>query len=193
MRLDVVEHGHGRATKGLFRLVRLTTRRPVPDAVKYMMYRTDFQGGPLRKLLHTSIHGPSDWSVAERELMAAYVSRANECDFCAGAHAAVAARAYGDKQKVAAVLDDLDSAPITEALRETLRMLGKLTRDYTVHADDMRTILAAGASRQQIEDALAVCFLFNTASRFADTYDFDVLDEAGFDASAKYLLRWKYR
>jgi len=40
-------------------------------------------------------------------------------------------------------------------------MLGKLTREHAVDQDDMRAVLAAGASRQQIEDALAVCFSFN--------------------------------
>jgi hypothetical protein len=40
-------------------------------------------------------------------------------------------------------------------------MLGKLTREHAVDANDMRAVLAAGASRQQIEDALAVCFSFH--------------------------------
>jgi FAD/FMN-containing dehydrogenase len=35
-------------------------------------------------------------------------------------------------------------------------MLRKLTREHAVNADDMRAVLAAGVSREQIEDALAV-------------------------------------
>jgi hypothetical protein len=34
-------------------------------------------------------------------------------------------------------------------------MLRKLTREHTVDADDMRAVIAAGVSREQIEDALA--------------------------------------
>jgi FAD/FMN-containing dehydrogenase len=49
----------------------------------------------------------------------------------------------------------LDTATIGEPLRTTLLMLGKLTREHMVDADDMRAVLAAGASRRQIEDALA--------------------------------------
>ncbi len=49
-------------------------------------------------------------------------------------------------------------------------MLDKLTREHTVDADDMRAVLAAGASRQQIEDALAVCFSFNVIGRLADAF-----------------------
>ena len=72
------------------------------------------------------------------------------------------------------MLSDLDTAPIEEPLRATLLMLGKLTREHTVDADDMRAVLAAGASRQQIEDALAVCFSFNVIGRLADAFGFFV-------------------
>ena len=51
-------------------------------------------------------------------------------------------------------------------------MLRKLTREHAADADDMRAALAAGVSREQIEDALAVCFTFNTIDRLADTFEF---------------------
>jgi hypothetical protein len=35
------------------------------------------------------------------------------------------------------------------------------TREHAVTAGDMPTVLSSGVSRQQIEDALAVCFAFN--------------------------------
>jgi alkylhydroperoxidase family enzyme len=72
-------------------------------------------------------------------------------------------------------------------------MLGKLTREHAVNADDMRTVLAAGASRQQIEDALAVCFAFNVIARLADAFGFFVPGPEAFEASAKYLLARGYR
>ncbi len=50
------------------------------------------------------MRGPSAWSVGDRELMAAYVSQANESVFCIGAHSATARQAYQDGPKVAAVL-----------------------------------------------------------------------------------------
>jgi hypothetical protein len=50
---------------------------------------------------------------------------------------------YNGQPKVAAVLADLETAPISEPLR-ALRMLGKLTCEQTVGADDMRSLLAAG-------------------------------------------------
>ena len=78
-------------------------------------------------------------------------------------------------------------------MRATLRMLGKLTREHAVSVDDMRVVLAAGVSRSQIEDALAVCFSFNTIDRLADTFGFFVPGPKTFEAGAKYLLARGYR
>jgi alkylhydroperoxidase family enzyme len=91
------------------------------------------------------------------------------------------------------VLADLESAPIEEPLRATLRMLGKLTREGKVGAEDMRQVLSTGVSRQQVEDALAVCAAFNTTNRLADAFGFEVLSPEGFEAGAKYLLKRGYR
>ena len=139
------------------------------------------------------MRGPSAWSVADRELMAAYLSQMNESAFCIGAHTATAERAYQDGQKVAAVLADLDSAPIAQPLMATLRMLGKLTSEGKVSAADMQEVLATGVSSQQVEDALAVCAAFNTTNRLADAFGFEVLSLQEFEAGAKYLLKRGYR
>ena len=67
-------------------------------------------------------------------------------------------------------------------------MLRRLTREQTVDADEVRVLLAAGLSREQIEDALAVCFAFNTIDRLADAFGFFVPGPEAFEAGAKYLL-----
>jgi AhpD family alkylhydroperoxidase len=139
------------------------------------------------------MRGTSTWSVGDRELMAAFVAKTNHCEFCTRAHSAVAQGAYRDGKDVSALLSDLDPASIQEPLRATLLMLGKLTREHTVGADDMRAVLAAGASRQQIEDALAVCFSFNVIGRLADAFGFFVPGPKAFEAGAKYLLARGYR
>jgi hypothetical protein len=72
-------------------------------------------------------------------------------------------------------------------------MLRKLTREHTIDADDIRAVLAAGVSREQIEDALAVCFTFNTIDRLADTFEFSVPGSKAFEAGAKFLLARGYR
>src|SRR5262245_25832605 len=193
MRLAILDSGHGFGTKVLFALIRAVSRQPVPDAVKLVMYRPEFFGTHIKALTHEAMRGPSAWSVGDRELMAALVSKVNQCEFCIKAHGAVAEKAYHDEAKVSATLSNLETAPIEEPLRATLRMLSKLTRKQAVGADDMRTVLAAGVSREQIEDALAVCFAFNTINRLADAFGFFVPGPKAFEAGAKFLLARGYR
>jgi len=193
MRLEILNRGYGLGTKVLFAFIHAVSRQPLPDAARLVFYRPDFYGSPMKELTHEVMRGPSAWSVGDRELMAALVSKTNDCAFCIGAHTATAARAYRDEAKVAAALTDLETAPIEEPLRATLRMLRKLTRDNAVNADDMRAVLAAGVSREQIEDALAVCFAFNTTDRLADAFGFVVPGPKGFEAGAKFLLSRGYR
>ncbi|WP_433664027.1 carboxymuconolactone decarboxylase family protein [Nocardia sp. CA-128927] len=193
MRLEILNSGYRPGTKLLFTLIRVFSRQAVPDAAKLVFYRPDFYGGRAKEFTHQAMRGSSEWAVADRELMAAFVSKVNECAFCIGAHSATAGQAYHDDAKVRAVLADVDSAPIEEGLRATLRMLGKLTRSGTVDAADMREVLAAGVTPQQIEDALAVCAAFDTTNRLADAFGFELLSPAGFAAGAKYLLKRGYR
>ena len=191
MRLAILDHGHGIRAKAMFVLIRVFSGHPVVDAVKLAFYRPGFYraGG----LTQEAMRGPSEWSVADRELMAAYVSKMNQTEFCIAAHTATSALAYNDGAKVSATLSDLETAPISEPLRATLRMLAKLTREDNLDADDMRRVLAAGASEQEIKDALGVAFAFNVTDRLADVFGFAVDDLAAINAGAKYLLARGYQ
>jgi len=193
MRLGVLNHGYGTGTKLLFAVIRLVSGHPLPDAAKLVYYRPDFYGARAKEFTQLAMRGPSAWSVGDRELMAAYVSKVNASVFCIAAHTATASQAYHDAPRVAAALADLDSAPVAEPLRATLRMLGKLTLAGELAAADMREVLAAGVSPEQVEDALAVCTAFNTTNRLADAFGFEILNPEDFQAGAKYLLKRGYR
>ena len=66
-------------------------------------------------------------------------------------------------------------------------MLRKVTREHAVDAD-MRAVLAAGVSRERMEDALAVCFTFNTVDRLSRTFEYFVPSPKAYEAGAKFLL-----
>ena len=106
MRLEILDSGYRPGTKLLFALIRLFSGHPVPDAAKLVFYRPGFYGARSKEFTHEAMRGPSEWSVGDRELMAAYVSMVNESAFCVGAHTATARRAYQDGPRVAAVLAD---------------------------------------------------------------------------------------
>ncbi|RMI28342.1 carboxymuconolactone decarboxylase family protein [Nocardia stercoris] len=193
MRPASLERGIGPVPKMLFRFVRMVTGRPVPDAAKITFYRPDFYGAAMKKFTHEAMRGDSAWSVAERELMAAYISEVNRAPFCVGAHTATAAQAFGDPDKVAAALADPASADIPVGLAATLVLLGTLARSGRVDAAHVRAVLATGVTAQQIEDALAVAFAFNVTDRLANAFDFEQLTPEGFASGAKYLLKRGYR
>ena len=81
MRLAVLDRGHSPGIKLLFALIRIVSGHRAPDVVKTLRYRPGFFGTPMSELFQTVMRGPSAWSIGDRELMAAYVSRANTCDF----------------------------------------------------------------------------------------------------------------
>jgi hypothetical protein len=81
MRLAILDSGHGFGAKMLFALIRAVSRQPVPDVLKLSHYRPDFYGTPMTAVVHEAMRGPSAWSVGDRELMAAVVSKVNECEF----------------------------------------------------------------------------------------------------------------
>ncbi|MBP6629433.1 MAG: hypothetical protein KA297_08375 [Kofleriaceae bacterium] len=81
MRLPEVARGVGLRDRALYGFVRVVSGHPVPDVVRTLRYRAAFFGAPFNDYLQQVMRGPSHWSVGERELMAAWVSKKNECEF----------------------------------------------------------------------------------------------------------------
>lgn len=81
MRLEILDHGHTLGKKALFVLIRLVSGHPAPDVVKTLGYRPEFFGGPMSAVFQEVMRGSSEWTIGDRELMAAYVSKTNECEF----------------------------------------------------------------------------------------------------------------
>ena len=81
MRLPVLDHGHRGRAKWFLRFIGLVSRADPQDVLKTLYYRPGFWGRPYSRALHQVMRGPSDWTVGERELFAAYTSRLNQCPF----------------------------------------------------------------------------------------------------------------
>ncbi len=124
---------------------------------------------PLLDYHQALLRGPSPLSVAERELIAAYVSGLNACGYCHGVHQATA-QAFGIGDGIlAALLADVGTAPVPGRLKPLLRYAGKLTvSPAKVTAADARAVLDAGWGERALHDAVAVCGLFNLMNRLVE-------------------------
>lgn len=54
---------------------------PVTDVVRTVSYRSELFGRHFIDGLQESLRGPSDWTVGEREMFAAFVSSKNHCRY----------------------------------------------------------------------------------------------------------------
>ncbi len=108
-------------------------------------------------------------TVADRELIAAYVSGLNQCTFCYGSHL-IYAEAFGISEGLlGALLEDLDTAPVTDQIRALLgyvRTLNNLPSKITQAEIDH--VLDSGWSEEALFEAVQICGLFNMMNRIIE-------------------------
>jgi hypothetical protein len=80
MRLQRVHRGHSLGDKLKLAVMRLMAGH-APGVVRTLLYRKEYFGQSFSALTHQVMRGPSAWSVGEREMFAAFVSRRNQCVF----------------------------------------------------------------------------------------------------------------
>jgi uncharacterized peroxidase-related enzyme len=191
IRLEVVRSGHALKHKLMLGLGRFVIGAMPPDILRILFHRHTFFGKPVGLLTQAVLRGPSDWSVGERELFAAYVSAKNRCRFCAGAHCAVAGRALGRD-----VVDDAisgEAVNLGAKARAILPFLEKLTlTPERVAAEDVKVLRAAGISDDAIVDVAYVAMLFSMYNRIVDAIGCETMDSKQVDAVSKMLLEKGY-
>jgi uncharacterized peroxidase-related enzyme len=192
MRLREIDRGDSFANRLLIRFISMVSGMRLPDAARVAFYHKEFFGAPMGVWTQAAMRGPSQWSVGERELMAAMVAKWNSCAFCVSAHGAIAAKEM-QRPPVDAALADFRTASISEALKATLAFLEIMTlRPAALAAEDAKTVLRAGVSAEALTDAIAVGALFNIVTRYADALDFAMPTPDEFDRAASMLLKRGY-
>ena len=81
MRLRCLEVGHESQEAQVLEFIRSQRGTEPPDVLKTLHYRPELFGRPYSDTLDLAMNGPSDWSVGERELFAAFVSSVSQCPF----------------------------------------------------------------------------------------------------------------
>jgi len=115
------------------------------------------------------LRGPSDWTVGEREAMAAYVSALNACTFCYSSHKAIAEVHGVPEQELSELVADPAASGADPKLAAVLLYLRKLTLSPAKTTDaDAHAVLATGVSEQALFDAISICGLFNLMNRIVE-------------------------
>jgi uncharacterized peroxidase-related enzyme len=121
----------------------------------------------LARFSQEIMHEDAPISPAMRELIAAYTSSLNNCEFCMKAHAAVASHLFRDEALVWSVVRDLEGSIFPEKDKAILRFVGKVTlHSGSINEADIATLHRAGWDDASIYYAIAVCGLFNFYNRF---------------------------
>ncbi|MGH2583456.1 MAG: carboxymuconolactone decarboxylase family protein [Dehalococcoidia bacterium] len=192
LRLRILERSQRLRARVAFRLIGLRSRTMPDDIARILLYRPAFFGRPYLRLLRTVMRGRSEWTVGERELFAAFVSRRNACTFCTGIHSHVSTLASG-RELTAADLDNWSSAAFSEPVTATLALLATLMGSQALTAEDVASTRHAGVSDQALSEALHVAFLFNVINRLADVFGAGYEGDAGRRRTAAALYREGYQ
>lgn len=124
------------------------------------------------------LRGPSELSIGERELIAAYVSTLNACAYCAGAHTVIASTFGIDESIVSALIEDVDTSPVDNKLKPLLRFARQLTlAPARIPPEAREAVPDAGWSEDALFDTISICALFNFMNR--------IVEGAGLETSAE--------
>jgi uncharacterized peroxidase-related enzyme len=124
---------------------------------------------PLIEFHEVLLRGPSPFTATERELIAAYVSGLNGCEYCHGVHTATAERMGVEVGLLHRVVRDGDFTEVAPKLRPVLALARKLTLSpNSVTNADAEALSAAGWEDSALYYAVAVIALFNFMNRLVE-------------------------
>jgi uncharacterized peroxidase-related enzyme len=154
-------------------------------------------GKHLNGLAQALLRGPSSLTPAERELIATYVSAANDCYFCTNAHGATARHFFGPEAGIVdQIKNDFHEAPVSDKLKALLVIAGKVQQGgCCVTTEDVARARQQGADDKAIHDTVLIAAAFCMFNRYVDglatwTPDDPALyDRFGADLAEKGYVR----
>jgi uncharacterized peroxidase-related enzyme len=170
----------------------------VPDGVpgirSLVMFRPE-TGKPLYELAQVLLRGESTLSEAERELIAAYVSKRNETMFCMMSHAAASRELYGDDKRVVdEVLYDMHQANISDKMKSLLNIAGKVQiLGKEVTPEDIDAARKENATDKEIHDTVLIAAAFSMFNRYVDGLaSFTPTDEKEYETMGQRMVEKGY-
>ena len=136
------------------------------------------------------LRAPCPFSEAERELIAAYVSRKNGCGYCSGVHTLTAEKLGMAEGLVDRLVEDVDAAD--EKMRPVLQYAAKLTQHPSgMTQADADAVYAAGWDEDALYYLVATTACFNYMNRLVEGLGIE-FDEAYAGVSSDRLSKRGY-
>jgi uncharacterized peroxidase-related enzyme len=151
------------------KMAHITVADGIPGIRSLALFRPE-TGKPLYALVQVLLRGPSPLTIAERELIAAYVSVRNNCTFCFESHAAAARCLYGPAAFIVnEVVENLSTASVSKKFKTLLAIAGKVqVQGTSVNHDDINDAKNEGASDLEIHDTVLIAAVFSMFNRYVD-------------------------
>jgi uncharacterized peroxidase-related enzyme len=166
----------------------------IPGIRSLFMFRPEV-AQPISLLADVLLHAENSLSRGERELIAAYVSSLNDCEFCHNSHAAVASCHLADEgATVAAVARDAHSAPVSSKMKALLAIAARVQRSgRDVREQDITRARTEGATDVEIHDTVLIAAAFCMFNRYVDGLGaLTPSDPAGYRERAQFVADHGY-
>lgn len=156
-----------------------------PDAgVRDILQMNKPVGRALIALHDALLRGDSPLTPVQHELIAAYVSGLNECQYCFGVHAETARQFGVPEEELRKLLFDPDAVQMEARMRPLLEYVRRLALSpHQLVQADADAVFAAGWSERALHDAILTTCLFSFMNRLLDghgcTGDDQVYKERG--------------
>jgi len=175
-------------------MAHITLNSAEPGIRGLLRYRPE-TARPLSELAEVVLRGPSTLARGERELIAAYVSALNDCQYCSSSHSAcAAAQLPGGMAVVEQVRAGPATAPVSAKLKALLQIASAVRHSgHAVTAEHITAARAAGATDVEIHDTVLIAAMFCMFNRYVDGLATSAPDDpAVYAAGAQRLISQGY-
>jgi alkylhydroperoxidase family enzyme len=146
---------------------------------------------PYMEFIHRLMNYPAGRSQEEKEIITAFGSLLNACDFCYGGHKNVCMSLVVDKKLFPQLVDDIDTARVDEKLKPVLKYVRKrtLTPDRMTD-DDAKACYRIRWSEEDMTIAITVFSSWNWFNRMILGHGIDKKSDEKVFAKAVRRTRW---
>jgi len=147
----------------------IQTGNTLPGILELLYYKSE-SGRALSNLAHTILHGRSDIPKGDRELIAAFVSYRNGCEFCHDSHSASEACHNGKDFRDRDFTEYVKERRREEKIDVLLEIAEATRKDVApLRQDLVARARQAGLSDAAIHDAVLIAAAFCMYNRYVDT------------------------